>query len=321
MQITNTQDIPFVFQVWLTSDNYDYVSGSRYVSATTLLKSTKQVILGSRMNEVDVTTDLETFIARKLGDSIHEGIESAWLNNLDQALKTLNREDLKGIFVVNPKEGTDLKNKIPVYIEQRATKKIDGFTVGGKFDFVAGGVLHDFKSTSVWTWIKGNRADDYIKQGSIYRWLNPDKITSDFLRICYVFTDWTKKDVDKIAGYPPCKLMSKEYPLLSLEETEKMVKEKLAELDRNWDLSEKDMPMCTDEELWRTETVYKYYANAAKMDRATKNFSSMADAVAFRTSKGGSGVIVKVDGEPRACGYCSAAPLCQQKRLYTKDKD
>ncbi len=319
MNITNVQDIPFVFQVWLTSDNYDYVSGKKYVSATTLLKSAKQVILGNRVQDEDVTTDLDSFIARKLGDSIHEGIESAWLNNLPQALKTLHQENLKDLFVVNPEEGTDLTGKIPVYIEQRTQKEVNCFTVGGKFDFVAGGVLHDFKTTSVWTYIKKSRVAEYVKQGSIYRWLNPEKITSDFLRICYVFTDWSKVEAARNPDYPQCKLLACEYPLLSLKDTEKMVKDKLDLLDTYWDKPEKEIPLCSDEELWKTDPIYKYYANPANKIRATKNFKTLEEATAFKASKGNVGEIVKVDGEARACGYCAAAPLCMQRRAYTKD--
>ena len=317
MLITNTNNIPFVMQVWLASDNYDYVQGEKYISATTLLKSVKQIILGSRLDTADVTQDLSSFIPRKMGDAIHEGIESAWINNLPQALETLNLSKLKGKFVVNPEE--PVKGKIPVYIEQRGRKVVNGYTIGGKFDFVADGVLHDFKSTSVWTWIKKGRVEEYVKQGSIYRWLHQDKITEDFLRICYVFTDWSKAEANRNpSSYPQCKLIAEEYPLLSLEETEKFIKDKVALIDRYWDKPESQIPDCSDEELWRSETVYKYFSSPTAT-RATKNFSDMGEALRFQSSKGGVGYIKTQLGEPRACAYCNAFPICQQRKRYVKE--
>ncbi len=316
MKITNVNDIPFVLQIWLASDNYDYVQGKKYISATTLLKSVKQIILGSRLDTSNVSTDLESFIARKLGDSIHEGIESAWLNNLPQALKTLSQDELTSKFTVNPKETS--KGKIPVYIEQRTQKEVNGYTIGGKFDFVAAGVLHDFKTTSVWTYMKGSRVSEFVKQGSIYRWLNPDKIKEDFLRICYIFTDWSKMESLRNDQYPKCRCLAVEYPLLSIEETEKRIKEKLAILDRYWGKPEDQIPDCSDEELWRTETTYKYFSNP-NSTRATRVFKEYGDALKFQTEKGGAGKVVIVPGEPRACAYCVAAPLCRQRKLYIKE--
>lgn len=321
MPITNTNEIPFVLQVWLAADNYDYIkgkNGKHYVSATTLLKSPKQIILGTRAKEFDSVVDISDSIPARMGDAIHEGIEQAWINNLPQALKNLGQEHLVDRFIVNPPVDADLTGKIPVYIEQRVQKEIGNFVVGGKFDFVAGGVLHDFKSTSVWTWIKQARTTEYIKQGSIYKYLNPERITEDFIRICYVFTDWSKAESMRNKDYPQCKCVACEYPLWTREQTEEFIKSKLAVLGRYWDCEEKDIPDCDDEELWRTQTLYKYYSDPTNLKRATKNFTDYAEAVAFQKAKG-VGIVKTVPGEPRACGYCAAAPICRQRRRYDKE--
>ena len=321
MQLTNSSSIPFVMQIWLAADNYDYVrgrQGKHYVSATTLLKSPKQIILGDRVRDLDIAKDISDNIAARLGDAIHEGIESAWMNNLPQALKALGQEKLADKFVVNPDKDADLTNKIPVYIEQRVQKEVGDFIVGGKFDFLAAGVLHDFKSTSVWTYIKGSRISEYVKQGSIYRWLNPDRITADFIRICYVFTDWSKSEAIRNPNYPQTRVLAQEYKLLSIEETDRLIKEKLSVLGSHWNEPEEMLPECTNEELWRTETVYKYYAKPDAI-RASKVFKDPNEAQAYLNSKKGVGVIVKVEGEPRACGYCACFPICKQRQEYIKE--
>lgn len=316
MQITNNNNIPFALQIWLASDNYDRIGKEKYISATTLLKPVKQIILGSRINKDELMADLDSLIPSKLGDSIHAGIEAAWLNNLDQSLKTLGLENLKGKFAINPKDSEITDEKIPVYIEQRTVKQVGDWSVGGKFDFIASGILHDFKTTSAWTYVKGSRIPEFVKQGSIYRWLNQDKVKEDFVRICYVFTDWSKAESLRNESYPKCRCLAKEYPLMLLEETEKFIKDKLTLLDKYWDKPEKEIPECTDEELWRTETVYKYYKKP-ESSRATKVFKTYPEAIQFQAANGGVGKVVTVKGEARACAYCVAAPLCQQRKLYT----
>ena len=318
MIIANNKNIPFVLQVWLAADNYDYQVGDKYLSATTLLKSPRQIILERRLDTSNLTCDIEDSVARTLGNAIHEGIESAWLNNLPQALKVLGQDSTKEMWTVNPKEDEDLTGKIPVYIEQRTCKELDGFTIGGKFDFVANGVLHDFKTTSVYTYLYGDRIEEYMKQGSIYRWLNQDKITSDFIRICYIFTDWSKGEAVRNPEYPQCRCIAKEYELLPVDETEKMIKDKLAVLAKYWDKPDSEIPECTNEELWLTKTQYKYYSNPSNT-RATKNFEIYGDAIAYQRSKGGKGVVITVPGAPQHCAYCNAAPICEQRQRICKE--
>jgi hypothetical protein len=317
MIIANNKNIPFVLQVWLAADNYDYQVGDKYLSATTLLRSPRQIILERRVDTSGLVADIEDSIARTMGNAIHEGIESAWMHNLPQSLKVLGQESIKDMFTVNPKPEEDLTNKIPIYIEQRTSKEIDGFTIGGKFDFVADGVLHDFKTTSVYSYIHGDRVKEYKLQGSIYRWLNQDKIKNDFIRICYIFTDWSKAEASRNPEYPQCRCLAKEYELLSVADTEQWIKNKLAVLSKYWDAPDSGIPECTDEELWLTPTQYKYYTNPENT-RATKNFDVYGDAIAFQRSKG-KGVVITVPGAPQHCAYCSAAPICQQRKRICKE--
>ena len=80
--------------------------------------------------------------------------------------------------------------------------------------------------------------------------------------------------------------------------------------------SEKDMPQCTDEELWRKPGVWKYYSKPDAV-RATKNFDSEKEARDFSTGK--PGIIKFVPGEVRRCQYCAAAPICEQRKQYFND--
>lgn len=325
MKITNEADVSLPLAVWLLSDDYDYIDGvDNYISVTTLMKPVRQIVLPGRIPASERTADVAEFIARKTGHAFHDSIEKAW-KDPDQRARALRllgyNDELIGRIAVNPtdEELRASNSIIPVYLEQRTLKQFEGWTIGGKFDMVADGIVQDFKSTSVWSWIKGNKDDDYRLQGSLYRWLNPKKITEDFIRINFIFTDWSKRDL-RTPGYPQKRVEYKDIPLLSLKETEQWVRLKLAVINQYFNLPEKELPHCTDTELWRSDPQYRYFADPAKASdpnaRSTKNFSDLVEARKFMSEKGGKGTIVTKPGEPKACGYCAAFEACTQKDAY-----
>lgn len=314
--ITNKEDIPLTLAVWAVDDDYDYVNQENYISVTQLIKPIKQIILGMRVTDED--TDVSDLINAALGTSIHSGIEKAWKFNYKKNLKSLGYSDeLINKIKINPKK-EDLKDTdIPIYIEQRNSIKVDDFTIGGKFDMVADGILHDNKSTSVYTWIYGGRDKDYCLQGSLYKLINKDIIKEDFIRINYIFTDWQKSAVTQNIKYPLNRLVCKDIPLLSLEETKKFVEDKIKQIKLYKDSPEEKLPRCTDEDLWRAEPKYKYYADPTKTSgRSTKNFTSLEEANEYKLAKGNKGVVIVVPGEVKRCIYCRAYNICKQRREY-----
>lgn len=314
--ITNKEDVPLTLAVWAVDDDYDYVNQENYISVTQLIKPIKQIILGMRVTDED--TDVSDLINAALGTSIHSGIEKAWKFNYKKNLKSLGYSDeLINKIKINPKK-EDLKDTdIPIYIEQRNTIKVDDYTIGGKFDMVADGILHDNKSTSVYTWIYGGRDKDYCLQGSLYKLINKDIIKEDFIRINYIFTDWQKSAAAQNIKYPLNRLVCKDIPLLSLEETQKFVEDKVKQIKLYKDSPEEKLPRCIDEDLWRAEPKYKYYADPTKTSgRSTKNFTSFKEANEYKLAKGNKGVVIVVPGEVKRCMYCRAYNICKQRREY-----
>jgi hypothetical protein len=279
------------------------------------------------------TSDVADFIARSLGHSIHDSIEKAWLKGKDRALRLMGYPDsvIEQVQVNPTQEALRASNSIiPVYVEQRLFRKItvNGVTyeIGGKFDMVSDGIIQDFKSTSAWAFAKGTKDDDYSLQMSIYRWLDAGqdyrKILDDFGRINFIFTDWSKAML-RSPGYPQKRVEHKDISLISLDQTEKWIHDKLALVQRYIDSPEADLPECTDEELWRSDPQYKYFSDPAKASvpgaRSTKNFDSLADARKYMAEKGGKGIVVTKPGEVKACGYCAAYDACSQKDQYFSD--
>lgn len=318
MRLTNTTDISLPLAVWLAYDEYDFVGGENRISATSLLKPTRQFILNSRIPLVEREFDVQDFIASRLGNAVHDSIERAWTVGYKSALRKLGTAqraiDAVRINPTEPEEGT-----IPIYLERRGERTINGWTVSGKFDICIEGRLYDFKTTSVYADILGQKDDDYILQGSIYRWLHQDVITTDEISIEWIFTDWSRSKAKQDPSYPQKRLKSYKLKLLSLEETEQYIIAKTNEIRKFWNSPEEDIPFCNDKELWRSKPQFKYYSDPTKTSgRSTRNFDDPAEANKFRAEKG-KGVVITKPGKVKACGYCPAFNYCKQKDLYDHD--
>lgn len=323
MKITNEHGVSLALAVWLLYDEYDYVDNPKYLSATTLLKPLKQIVMKHRVDFSNESIDVMDFAQASMGTGLHDSIEKAWKLGHKSALKKLGYPDrVVNAVVINPTKEDFDKNPdlIPVYIERRGTKNLRGWLIGGKFDIVTEGLLQDFKSTSTYSWVAGSRDDEHKMQGSIYRWIHDDVITEDVIRINYIFTDFVKYMAASNPKYPARRIMHKDIPLLSYERTEAWLNEKLQLIEKYWDAPESEIPECTDEELWRTEPQFKYFSDPTKVDvpgaRSTKNFDDMISARKFMAEKGGKGAIKVVEGQVKRCEYCAVAPICKQRERY-----
>jgi hypothetical protein len=326
--VTNYSEVSLEMAVWLMQDSYDHVKTENYISATALMKPVRQIVLPPRIPlEEQLLPNVENFIPTAIGTALHESIERAWLNpeHVEQALRKLGYpESMIERIRVNPtKKQLEVDPEIiPIYVEQRSIREvvIDNvtFKVGGKFDMVCDGRVTDTKSSSVWSWIHGRRDKEHQLQGSIYRWLNPKKITEDHIRINYIFTDWNKSDARQ-PNYPDKRIKHLDIPLLTLEETEAWIRAKLKQVLTSRQLEEAQLPECTPEELWMSPSKFKYYSNpASTTGKSTRNFDTLLEANAFLQEKG-KGVVIAVSGSPRRCGYCNAFPICTQKDKYRHD--
>jgi len=148
--------------------------------------------------------------------------------------------------------------------------------------------------------------------------LNQDIITDDIMAIQFIFTDWKPAQAMSDKKYPQNRVLELKLKLMSIEETERYVKNKVNQIVNLMNSPESDMPECTDSDLWRSKPQFKYYGNPEKLGRATKNFDDILSANAHMVSKG-KGVVIEKKGEVRACKYCSGFNKCSQKDNYILD--
>jgi len=79
MIYTNTHNLPDYVKSWLINDTYDYEEN--VISATTLLKPTRQIILEMRHRD-EIVQDVSELIASKFGTALHLSFEKVNIPNV-----------------------------------------------------------------------------------------------------------------------------------------------------------------------------------------------------------------------------------------------
>lgn len=328
-KFSNRQKISLPMAVWLAEDQYVHVADPMHISATALLKSTKQIVLASRLPELepgtvitdDMLEDISSRVPTAMGTALHNSIEHAWRHNYQASMLDLGYPPaVIDRIIINPEPGELQDNSIPVYLEKRVEKKLGPYTISGQYDLILDGKLNDYKSTGVYGFMQGNNDEKWCIQGSIYRWLNPDLIIDDYMDIQFIFTDWSslQASIQREKGYPQSRVHTHPVKLVSVQETESWLKAKLTAVHRCKDLPEDKLPACTSEELWRTAPTYKYFKNPAGQ-RATRNYDDFYEANEHFVKDGSVGVVKTVPGSVKACKFCKAAPICLQREGYVED--
>jgi hypothetical protein len=330
MIVTNKEKIDLAPAVWLLEDDYDYNDDPYTISATTLIQPLKPLVMAAQNTlaptdgeVLQKSVDVIDMIGSRMGSALHDSLEQVWrkIDKVQAAMRLLGYPDhVISNIRINPKKGDELVNPniIPVYIENRSSRRHNIWTISGKYDLVINGQVEDYKSGSVWGYIFDSNRKNYILQLSIYKWLNPSIITDDKGKIHYMFTDWSKTKAKQDKGYPQTRIITKEYVLLSLDDTERFVREKLADIERLIAVDQDALPSCTPEDLWQKDSVWKYYKNPLKKARSTANFDEEGPAYTRWQDDGEQGEVVHHPGEVVRCRYCNMSPICNQAAGYVQ---
>lgn len=291
----------------LAYNDYDFSEDPTAVSTTSLMKPTNMLALERKHKLADKEVDLEALIPSVMGNAMHSLLEKALEETTDEVWAQL---------------GIPKPEKLEVRQEIRTVRAIDGYNITGKYDMLYmydGSEWHlaDLKTMSVWALIidPAKKKEEFIKQLSIYRWLNQDEDISDDAEILFWYTDWSKADSVRKSNYPPSRIGNLPIRLWSIEDTETYIKKQLTALkaaEKSLEKGTATSVACSDSELWKTETTYKYYKNPKKLERATKNFDSYSDAHDRYMKDGSVGTIITVPGQAKRCNYCSVTAFCEQ---------
>jgi len=314
----DTNGLGTPLQVWLAHDDYDHDPRPNAISVTGLMRPIRQIML--QLNNPTAATkaeELNTRLASARGSAIHNSIEQVWEDTVKRSIALANIGTPEVVIKrvrINPSK-EDLASDpsiIPVYLEQRSEKVVGNYIITGKFDMVFEGEVNDHKSTGTYTYTKSTKGEDYIRQGSIYRWLNPDIITKPNIVINFIFNDWVKFKANQ-QDYPPSNPCVKRFPLDSIAKTETWIIDKLALIDSLRGVDQSALPQCSAKELWMDASKFAYYANPLKNSRATKIYATRAEAESALAAGKYKGVVEERRSKARACSYCPSAGVCTQR--------
>ena len=282
MKITNKLNLP---QPFVSAVGRDYKIKKDALSATTLLKGTKQIVL-ERRHANSIEQDVADMIWLIFGTAVHNILESA----------------------------QETENQIK---EERLYRTVNGIEIGGKFDLYDDKQkkVIDYKTCSVWKIIYQD-FDDWKQQLLIYAWLLKDcgfDVTSG--QVVAVMKDHSKTKAKNDAQYPefPVKLINFEFTESDFTQIEEFIKMKVQQYKKALELQDDAIAICTENERWYSGDKYAIMKGSNK--RATKLHDTLAEAETHLTELGAGYSIVKRDGESKRClEYCSVKEFCHYGR-------
>lgn len=296
-----------------------------------LMGSAMHVIL-ERANEHDV----EFLILSRVRDFFERVRESKVIREPTQLTEEFVR------FVTD--ERFNLGGLLSLLNEERylIEKRFKYVTQSGKI--IAGGidlydkqtrVLHDYKFSSIWTWIyrkrPGNRTEEWTQQLNMYRlFLERQGYPVDKICINLIMRDYSKSKARFEADYPE-PIETLELPLLGLDVVEEMIERRIAEIEKYTFTQDDGIPVCTPNERWQQQDTWAVYRGdnktASKVEYsyagaknwmekkvrelAERDIAKGMDVVQATQKVAGLFRIEKRPGIPTRCvSYCPVAPFC-----------
>lgn len=215
--------------------------------------------------------------------------------------------------------------------EERLTMKVNGLLVSGKPDLLdAEGILSDWKVTSVWSFMLGNKRE-WLQQLNLYAALYRHAgFDVKGLEIFAILRDWVKsKKADD--NYPNVPAIRRPVALWKPDEADRFLAyrvqlHKQARFEDGWE-------PCSDEERWAKPETWAVTKVGGKRAMAvfgagSGRGGSRTDAVLLQEQLAAKKPPIKTrvehrPGENVRCElYCSAAPFCEQwKRIQAAKQE
>lgn len=282
---TNKFNLPAPLASAISRDNYQKTGD---ISVTGVIKPPRMRVLEER-HAGEITWDVADGIWILLGRAVHAVLEFAGADHSDHA------------------------------IEQELVVEVGGWRISGRPDVLSlqDGVLSDYKITSVWAFLHGNKPE-WVRQLNVYRWLiwNVKQVEVKKLQIVAVLRDWSITRTYE-PDYPEKAVAVVDVPLL--EDTAEWVRTRLRLHQDAEKLKDHELPLCTPEERWEKPTTWAVQKPDAAKAYRVKATEAEAKELAAAT-KGM--IVVERPGESTRCQlYCGALPFCSQGKALVHPED
>lgn len=189
--------------------------------------------------------------------------------------------------------------------EEKLELEIAGATVVGISDLYHDGIISDYKVTSVFAFLLGDKPE-WEAQLNIYRYMwERNGFPVNALQIHAILRDWSKGKSLSNRDYPRIPFQTTTLPLWTMEKTERYIKQRI-DLHRSPFLFE-----CTPEEKWERPTKYAVMKKGRKS--AVRVLDSESEALDYVESKqlDHNHYIEVRPGECVRCeNYCNVKDFC-----------
>lgn len=198
--------------------------------------------------------------------------------------------------------------------------KTAGRKISGQVDCYAAGTITDYKVTSVWSRIFGDRIGEWEAQVNIYAELYEQAgYPVDKVEVLTIYRDWSareaKKDPERYPQTPA------EVIKLNLWPMEKRRDFILARVTGNVlaeAMKDANLPECTADEMWEKKTTYAVMK--AGKQRAERVFDRKEQADNLAMTNKALSVVVRPGERTRCESYCSVRDICPQFKKYNAGK-
>jgi len=271
MKLTNKYNLPGPLVSAIENDPYKKVGD---ISVTQLISPPRQRQLMIRHQD-NITEDASERIWILLGRSVHAILERAATHDH--------------------------------LVEKRLTAEVLGWVVSGQPDLLEGDELTDWKVTSVYSFLLGEKPE-WEAQLNCYKWLfeqNGFEVTK--LQIVAILRDWTMSRLIE-PGYPLCAVMVVNVPIWEPMLIQSYIESRVRAHQAAELLPDVNLVACLSEERWEKPTTYAVKKPTNK--RARRVYLTMEDARAAVTEQ--EEIVVRPGESVRCERYCKAMPFCNQ---------
>jgi hypothetical protein len=185
------------------------------------------------------------------------------------------------------------------------------FTIVGQPDVHRGGILDDYKVTSVWSFAFGK--PEWEEQLNVYAWLLTMKsIQISELRIIAILRDWVKTKVMQ-HDYPISPFHVVQVPLWDINRQARYIGDRIK--------AHLDPAECTPNEKWQREETYAVCSPSVKKARRVLSTEDEAIAWAVANMKGPYEIKKRLGQRVRCVLYCPVRSFCQFNKTEGMDEE
>jgi len=183
--------------------------------------------------------------------------------------------------------------------------------ISGTSDLYEDKKVSDYKVTSAWSLIYGDRIKNWENQLNVYAYMfRTIGLEVEELQIVAILRDWIKSKAENDQNYPQKPVIPFSVPLWYQNVQEEYIKSRVANLITYEDASDKALPHCTPEDRWEKPTRYAVMKEGRKS--ALRVFDTEDDAVNFIEPNSKQYLEVRQGESTRCERFCLVRQWCNQ---------